>query len=190
MGLDYSYIAIFKKINKPRLFKKLSTDAIIQDLDFGKCATIKFKIDKPILEYLKSNIRQTEGINLRTTLLFKTTKFPDYFAGDFGKIGCIYIDEKPFGNNEDLMVSFSAATTAMSYLFQNSLSIKQWFIALSAELNAITTFLDLEDNGLKFIYNNGKEVDIVFTDNTKIASPEYEFYKKIYQGYDSLTYTK
>lgn len=188
MGLDYSYITIFKRVNKAKLAARLFTDATIDDIEFGKCATIRFKTDKPILEYIKGLIRQTEGINLRTTLLFKTSKFPDYFSGDFGKVGCIYIDEKPFGNDDYLMVSFSAATTAMSILFQNSLSIKQWFISLSVELNAITTFIDLEDNWLKFIYNKGEEVDVVFTDNTEVAFPDYEFYKKIYEEYISSTY--
>jgi hypothetical protein len=190
MGLDYSYIIIFKKSSKSKLSTRLSTDAIIDNLQYGKCATLKFKIDKPILKYLKDTIRHTEGMNLRTTFFFKTEKFPDYFEGDFGKIGCIYIDEKSFSNDKYVMVSFSAATTAMSVLFQNSLSIRHWFINLSAELNALTTFLDLEDNGIKFIYKSGKEVDVDFTDNTQVVSSDFDFYKKIYQEYDGTTYIK
>lgn len=190
MGLDYSYITIFKKANKAKLAAKLINDATIDDIEFGKCVTIKFKTDKPILDYLKGLIRRTEGINLRTTLLFKTSKFPDYFEGDFGKIGCIYIDEKSFSDDEYVMVSFSAATTAMSVLFQNSLSIKHWFISLSAELNALTTFLDLEDNGVKFIYKNGKEVDVDFTVKTQVVSSDFDFYKKIYQEYDGSMYIR
>jgi hypothetical protein len=185
--LGYSYITIFKRANKAKLAARLFTDATIDDIEFGKCATIKFKTDKPILDYTKGVIRRNEGFNLRTTLLFKTSKFPDYFSGDFGKVGCIYIDEKPFGNDDFLLVSFSAATTAMSILFQNSRSIKQWFISLSVELNAITTFIDLEDNGLNFLYKKGEEVNVVFDDYTEVTATNYDFYKKIFEEYKNST---
>lgn len=187
MGLDYKYVIILEKVNKPKLTEKLLADTVITDCNPGKCATINFGTDKEILQYTKRIIRQTEGINFRTTLLFKTSKFPSYFSGNFSKIGCIYINEESFGETDSIIVSFTAATSAMSILFQNSLSIKQWFINLSIEVDAITSFIDLEDNGLRFIYNKGEIIDALITENTQIASPEYEFYKKIYTEYKHLT---
>lgn len=188
MGLDYSYITIFKKADKQKLTSRLSLDATINKTDFGMCSTINFKVDKSILEYLKSIIRQNEGINLRTTLFFKKSRFKDYFSGDFGKIGCVYIEEKVFPNTNYIFVSFSAATTSMSILFQNSASIKEWFISLSKEVNAVATFLDLEDNGYRFIYKNGQEVDIAFPRDGEQLSPEQDFYKKICDEYKKATY--
>lgn len=188
MGLDYSYVTIFKKVNKLKLTEKLLSEAVITDFNSGKCATINFRTDKEILQYTKRMIRQTEGINLSSTLLFKTSKFPSYYSGNLSKIGCIYINEESFDETDLLMVSFTAATSAMSILFQNSLSIKQWFIGLSIEIDAITTFIDLENDGLKFIYNKSEIVNALITDNTETASPEYEFYKKISTEYKRLTY--
>jgi hypothetical protein len=75
----------------------------------------------------------------------------------------------------------------MSILFQNSRSIKQWFISLSVELNAITTFIDPEDNGLNFLYNKGEEVNVVFDDYTEVTATDYDFYKKIFEEYKNST---
>lgn len=190
MGLDYSYIIGLKKANKPKLLYHLQQRATLQKSDFGDCAIINFQLDRTIVNYLKASIRREEGFNLKTTLLFKKSNFKDYFLDDeTGVVGCIYYCEKEIKDDQYVFAIFTAATTSMSILFQESLSIRKWFIELSKEVNATATFIDLEDEGYRFIYKQEQEIDLMIKSfKEEPETIEESFCHSICKVYDKVTY--
>lgn len=191
MGLDYSYVTVIRRTDKPRLMEQLSRKVITETLDSGNGVIIDFKLDKTIKDYLMRTIRELEGIRLKTTLLFKKARFRDHFPDDeSGRIGFLYMDEKGRDGADYVFVRFTAATTSMSVLLDESVSIKNWFLELSIAINAITTFLDLEHNGYHFIYGNEQGINISLPQeavDTNIAE-EDQFYKSICDEYKALFY--
>ncbi|WP_153800808.1 hypothetical protein [Foetidibacter luteolus] len=183
MGLDYRYITIIEKSNRERLITKLSIDATEHKSKFGNCTVIHFKLDKDILHYLKREIQQNERLGYWKNLFFRKSRFNDYFLGDKVKIGCIYIEEENLSDFDYLIVSFKAASTSMSILFQNSRSIKEWFVDLSKEVNAAVTFLDMEDDGYRIIYKNGMEMEMTFPEDAEKILDEQKFYLKIFEDF-------
>jgi hypothetical protein len=190
MGLDYSYIIVLKQSNRKKLLDNLQRKTTLQKTDYGECATINFQLDKPISNYLKASIRREEGFNLRTTLLFKKSNFRDYFLdNETGIVGCIFYSEKEAEDNEHVFATFTAATTSMSILFKESLSIRKWFIELSREVNATGTFMDLEDEGYWFIYQNEHEIDLVINSlEIEPKTSDENFCFNICKAYERVTY--
>ncbi|UOG73366.1 hypothetical protein MTX78_14665 [Hymenobacter tibetensis] len=58
----------------------------------------------------------------------------------------------------------------MSWLFQHSLSIKNWFLNLSSALQAEATFLDLRAEGYVFMYRQGRPISAVLTQDMKVGA--------------------
>ncbi|KZE73421.1 hypothetical protein AV654_32615 [Paenibacillus elgii] len=149
MGLDYRFILITQESYRDKLFEYVSKNG---SLDYGGCASLHFEMDSFIFKYLEG------GYDWR----------PHYdkaeierFIEPNGKasIGCIYISIKKLdGPNDEIEVSFTAATSDMSRLFEDSISISKWFTDLSMEINSTITYLDLEDDGARIIYFKGLPV--------------------------------
>ena len=154
MGLDYSYIVVAKKSDKESLVSYIANNIDLESTDFGVGATIEFKIDEVIDEYLQEVVNEFQKAehSPETNSLITTGT---------AKIGYIYFDIKEPVGSEFIFASFTAATTNMSLLFSNSTSIQTWFINFSKSVNAIAVFQDLEDQEYKLIHNEGIDLDII-----------------------------
>ena len=159
MGSDFSFVVVAKKENKSRMeaFINLYSDDIIT---FGNlsdnCLGINFPIDSYILKYLE------ESYGSHNNHIFSNT-VKQFMRDNNSKahIGCIYLTEDMYDDsNEICKYEFTAATSDMSFLFQDSISIKKWFIELSKAVDSVISYIDLEYNGNRIIFFNGKEIDI------------------------------
>lgn len=151
MGLDYSYKIIINKNEKEHLYKYLREHGTI---DYGDCVCIHFDMDSFILKYLEGGYDYKPHYD---KIEISTHIKPDGKAS----IGCIYISIKEIeGQNDEIEVSLTAATSDMSLLFKDSVSINNWFVGLSKELKSIITYMDMEDEGVKIFYFNGSQVDL------------------------------
>ena len=77
----------------------------------------------------------------------------------------------------------------MSTLFVSSESIKKWFINFSKRVDAIATFIDVEEERYKFIYREGEETDIWHClDNSTDETTLLDFYEKVVSDYSEVVY--
>ena len=151
MGLDYSYIVVSRKSDKSKLISYLTNNINFETTNFGTRTTIEFKLDEAIKEYLQDGSDESEKDNEINSLI----------SGEAVEIGYIYIDIKEPSGSEFIFASFTAATTNMSLLFCNSISVKTWFINFSKSVNAIAVFLDLEDQDYELIQNEGLDANVI-----------------------------
>ncbi|MEK8132974.1 hypothetical protein WMW72_34355 [Paenibacillus filicis] len=149
MGLDYSFVTVIHDHYRDKLFEYIKKHGT---LSYGDCACIHFEMDSFILKYLEGGYDWTPH--------YDKTRVEEYIEPDGkARIGCIYISVRELeGTNKEIEVSFTAATTDMSLLFKDSVSISRWFITLSKELNSIITYIDLESEGIRIIYCKGLEL--------------------------------
>ena len=151
MGSDFSFIVITKKENKSKIesFINLYSDNVVSFSNFSdNCLGINFPVDSHILKYLEGGYG---GYN--DQLSFDTTK--QFMRDNNNKvcIGCIYLTESKYDDSNELYkYEFTAATSDMSFLFQESISIRKWFIKLSKTVAAIISYMDLEYNGNRIIF--------------------------------------
>ncbi|NQX64643.1 hypothetical protein HQN90_00750 [Paenibacillus alba] len=146
MGLDYQFILIMQESNRDKLFEYVRKNG---PLDYSGCASLHFEMDSFIFKYLEGGYDWKPHYDKSEI---------ERFIKPNGKasIVCIYISIKKLdGLNDEIEVSFTAATSDMSRLFEDSISISKWFTDLSMEVNSIITYLDLEDDGARIIYFKG-----------------------------------
>lgn len=169
MGLDYSYVLLIDKEEKAKLWEHIQNNGEQEDIVYGNtCLSINFELDDSIFDYLKYTIRTDENLSVKNTFLFKKDHYPDFFPDEnLGRIGCIFLHFYDSKIKDKVFVSFSAATSRMSILFQDSDSIKSWFLNLSKTLQSIVMFIDLEDQGLKCFSLDGAELDLFIGDKTE-----------------------
>lgn len=177
MGSDFSFIIIVKKESKNAIESFLnlhSDDKISLNKSADDCLCINFPIDSFVLKYLEGGYD------------YNVHNSPDeirQFIRDNTKarIGCIYFTEMSFDDSEELCkYKFTAATSDMSFLFEESLSIRAWFVELSKTVDAIISYMDLEYNGNRIIYFNGKEIDILLKDDSYFSLTPQEFCNAIF----------
>ena len=176
MGFDYSFITVIKKIDKPKLTSFIAKHVTMENTSYGACATIVFKSDETIREFLKDSFSELE-INESPYQILNALN------NETAEIGYIYFDIKEVKNSEFIYTRFTAATTNMSLLFCNSISVKDWFINFGKNVNAIAIFLDLEEQDYKFIFKEGICVDVSVSGSTELNSAN--FYEEIIKNYQN-----
>lgn len=178
MGLDYSFITVIHKREKDRLFEYIRKHGTI---DYGDCACIHFDLDSFILKYLEGGYSWVPHYDKSEVDLHIE---PDGKAS----IGCIYISTKDLENDlDEIEVSLTAATSDMSLLFRDSVSITRWFVELSKEINSIITYIDLEDEGVRIVYFNGSDVNLELKSNHHLGDLRRNFFdiiKAFYVRYE------
>lgn len=149
MGLDYSFTTVIQENQKSKLYDYIKQHG---RLDRKDCSCLFFEMDSFILKYLEG------GYDWRPH--YDKTEIEKHIEPD-GKasIGSIYLKERKLSSDE-IEVSFTAATSDMSLLFKDSISISRWFIGLSKEVNSIITYIDLEDEGVRIMFYKGSSVQL------------------------------
>ncbi|MBO3273350.1 hypothetical protein [Hymenobacter defluvii] len=173
MGLDYSFVLLIKRSDEQQLLTHISENGSIEQLaePFGTCVTLNFLLDEVLVDYLNKIVRDRYGDAWTRRLLFnEESNYPEYFpTHNTGRIGCIYLDIKQVSSSDYSFVSFTAAASGMSRLFQTSPSIKNWFVHLSSMLNARAAFLDLEEQGYHFFYREGCMITAILNEDLEIV---------------------
>lgn len=127
MGLDYRYVLVIQENQQAELLKYVSEHGIINGTD---CFSIYFNVDSSVLKYVEG------GFSWKPKDDQDEVKH-NFNADHQAAIGCIYYStEKLDTNCNELIVSFTAATSDMSLLFEDSRVVLKWFIALSHHLDA------------------------------------------------------
>jgi len=152
VGLDYSYVLVSEQNEEIKNFIIKHSEEKINISGNDDCLCISFPLDAQIREYFENFDAD-----------WKSKCLCDFMHDNIGRIGCIYysryaIDDLPGYYKHE----FTAAISSMSRLFENSPCIKKWFIDLSRASNSIMTYMDLEDSGIKLIYDKGCETDIIY----------------------------
>jgi len=170
MGSDFSFVIVAKNECKSKIeaFINLHSDdrnSLFESAD--NCLCINFPLDSSILKYLES-------------LCQYGASYPaDYYIREHNakaRIGCIYFYHSTFDGLEGVCkYVFTAATSNMSFLFEESVSIRAWFVELSKQVGAMITYMDLEYNGNRIIFWGGKEIDILLKNNTHFDLTVQEF---------------
>jgi hypothetical protein len=195
MGLNFRYVMLIKQADEPRLLTHLLQVGSIQQLPepFGTCLTLTFPLDDTLLWYLQGSIYgaySAYAANRKTKFFLNKNEHRDHFPTDTsGRVGCIYLESKQLEASGYSFFSFDAATSAMSRLFQHSLSIRNWFLDLSSVLQAEATFLDLEEEGYEFMYRQGQPIVATLTQNMEVkiaAEIDQQAVVAICRDYDNL----
>lgn len=153
MGLDYSYVLVIKKDKRDELFQFVKEHG---EVALSDSFSAYFEMDSHVLKYLEGGYDwkpHYDKAEIQKYLL------PDNRA----RIGGIDYDERiPQANDEELVVRFTAVTSDMSQLFGDSVSVRNWFVALSRRVDAKMTYLDLESEGRRIIFLKGSEAFLDF----------------------------
>jgi len=170
MGLDYNYRLIIGKNQKERLLRYAQAHG---ELTGTNSFCLHFDVDSAILKYLEG------GYSFR----------PHYDQDEIGRsllpgnkarIGAIeYSEEQLDHDPERLRIRFAAVTSDMSLMFQESNAVRSWFVALSKHVDAIITYLDMEAEGQRMIYGNGKEALLVFKEEGFSQGTRMDFVRRM-----------
>jgi hypothetical protein len=174
MGLNYCYALLVEKSKELLLRTHILQAGSLEELaaPFGTCAVLDFPLDEPLEAYLKKTVRERFGPSWRQTLYFRKRDYREHFPTDTtGRVGCIYVELLPLPADEHMYACFTAATSDMSKLFQQSSSIRSWFRQLSQVAGAKAAFLDLEADGYDFLYYQGHAVAAQLTENLARIQP-------------------
>ena len=153
MGLDYGYSILIKESSEEKVTDYLKVNAdLSEDYDSTKCISIIAEIDSFILKYLEGGYDIYPHYD-------KSEIHPWLLDGFKAKIGCVYVYRFQLKTGF-LRYLFTAATSDMSLLFRESVRIKEWFTELSKSVDSKLTYVDLEHEGHKIIFWEGKEIDI------------------------------
>ena len=164
MGSNFSFIIVAKNENRITIenFINHYTDEWIY-LDSAKNLgiSINFPLDSFVLKYLEGGYEYN---------VYNPSDKVQYFLRDDNRahIGNIDYSEYVFDNSYEGLIKyrFTAVVSSMSFMFEESISVRKWFIELSKAVNAIISFIDLEYNGNRIIFFNNKEVDILLKGET------------------------
>jgi len=157
MGSNFGFIVVTKMENKKAIENYINSYSDEKNELDGKYINlcINFPIDSFILKYLEGGYEY----NIHNTF----NEIKPYLRDEYkARIGNIDFTKEIFNNSNDIhKYKFTAVTSDMSFLFEKSVSIRNWFIELGRVSNALIVYMDLEYNGNRIIYFNGKEVDIL-----------------------------
>jgi hypothetical protein len=168
MGLDYSFVTVIPKHQLKHVYEYIRKNGTI---DSGTSASIHFDMDSYILKYLEGGYSWQPHYDREEIELFIE---PDGKA----RIGSIDLSTRELeGYPDEIEVTFTAVTSDMSRLFQDSVSITQWFIELSKAFEAVLTYIDLEDEGARIIYCHGAEVHLELRGKQHLANLRESFFE-------------
>ena len=162
MGSDFGFIVVAKRESK-----KAIEDYINLHSDKGNnldekyiSLSINFPMDSFILKWLEG------GYQYNTHNTFDEIKH--YLRDGYkASVGGIDFKNESFNNSNDICkYIFTAVTSDMSFLFEESSTIRKWFIELGKVSNALIVYMNLEYNGNRIIFFNDKEVNIFLKDDT------------------------
>ncbi len=85
-------------------------------------------------------------------------------------------------------IDLTALTSDMSRLIEDSISVKKWILEFSKASDSLLTYLDLEHNGRRLVFYNGKEIDCTIKEGFDVDS--YESVKNILNDYFTLGFNK
>ncbi|MEN1985609.1 hypothetical protein [Paenibacillus hubeiensis] len=170
MGLDYNYRLIIHKDQKERLFRYVQAHG---ELTGTNSFCLHFDVDSAILKYLEG------GYSFR----------PHYDQDEIGRsllpgnkarIGAIEYSEDQLDHDpERLRIRFAAVTSDMSLMLQESNAVRSWFVALSKHVDAIITYMDMEAEGQRIIYGNGKEALLEFKEDGFSQGTRMDFVRRM-----------
>lgn len=91
--------------------------------------------------------------------------FKDSFAAAYlgdGKIGIGFFDSTitKLTYHDVYEIDLRAVTTDMSQMLERSLSVNNWILEFSKAADSIMTYLDLEHNGRRIVFYNGREIEV------------------------------
>jgi hypothetical protein len=174
MGLNYSYVLLLEKSQESLLRTHVLQAGSLEELaaPFGTCAVLDFPLDEQLEVYLKKTVCERYGTSWPQTVCARKRDYREYFPTDTtGRVGCIYVERLPFLADEQVYACFTAATSRMSKLFQQSSSIRNWFLQLSQVAGAKAAFLDLEAEGYDFLSYQGRAVAARLTEDLAPLQP-------------------
>ena len=118
MGLDYSYVLVIEPSVQEQLLASVRRSGTMEQLPlFGTCVTLNFSLDDALLAYLVDIKSRDESAHGPGSI--DENRDHNYFpTNTTGRVGCIYLESQLDGASELLYVSFTAATSQMSRLFQ------------------------------------------------------------------------
>jgi hypothetical protein len=193
MGLNYSYVLVVAPAAEPRLDAYLRQAGSVEQLSkpyTGTCLTLDFPLDEALLAYLREDIQRSPDPARSSWARFRKSDYRQHFpTDDTGRVGCLYLDSALDPVSGQLFVEFTAATSRMSRMLQDSSSIRRWFLDLSAELGATATFLHLEADGYRFIDLHGQETAAAVDEDLRVqtaTAAERDAVLGLCWGYDTL----
>ncbi|MNO58913.1 hypothetical protein D3C76_494880 [compost metagenome] len=153
MGLDYSYVLVINKDKREELIRFVQENGRVEGSD---CFSIHVEVDSFVLKYLEG------GYDWKPH--YDKEEIQQQLTSDHkARIGSIdYTEMQPKMDSDILIVSFTAVTSDMSLLFQDSMAVRNWFIVLSQKVNSMITYIDLESEGHRIICLNGASTFLEF----------------------------
>lgn len=171
MGLDYSYEIYVPAGNVVRALTALAEQAagfnppLEVTLPGGERLlmpfTSRFKTD-PVEWSAGGRLSLDTCIMVDADGVVQEYKGDDDFRDDLGRarIGYVYLTAEYDANldNRYVSLSFTAATTSMSLLFEKSASVRRAFTDLTAASGGVCCLLDKETEGWELVWLNGEEL--------------------------------
>lgn len=151
MSVRHTYNLVINKTKREKLYQYVFANSTPES-DFD-CFSLFFKVDSHVLKYLEDWDYYPEPEWPRKDVWSQLT--PDGRA----KIGCIYVVERAVSESE-IEITFLPSCWDISWLFRDSLSVREWFIELSEMISATMTFLKLENEGHRILYYKGELIDV------------------------------
>ncbi|MHA7967766.1 hypothetical protein ACX93W_26995 [Paenibacillus sp. CAU 1782] len=175
MGLDYTFVTIIPKHQLEHVYAYVRNHGVIHS---GNSASIHFPLDSFILKYLEGGYSWRPHYDQEEIELHME-------PGGKASIGGIDLSTRELEDYPDeIEVSFTAVTSDMSRLFQDSVSISQWFVGLSKSCDAVLTYIDLEDEGARIIFCHGTEVHLELRGNNHLADFRETFFEMMTAFYN------
>lgn len=193
MGLDYSISTFVTRAKladslnwlSERLYDNGDSKHIKLDEDYIKISGSSFRDHKGKLN--DSSIDFAEGFCFNTSLIFDIDpviinslcdQYPHYFdinifKEDFenyylgnGKIQMGGFDSEiiKLEKYDVYHITFMAATTAISQMLIDSLSVRNWIEEFSQASASIASYIDMEHHGHKILFYKDQKIDITISD--------------------------
>ncbi len=87
-------------------------------------------------------------------------------------------------HHEVYEIDLRAVTTEMSQMLERSLSVKKWILAFSKAAGSIMTYIDLEHNGRRILFYNGREIEVIIKKGIEYDS--FHFVQDLLKDYNEL----
>jgi hypothetical protein len=168
MGLDYAY-----EIHLPAGRVRHALEAVVELAPPGEKSSVLItlpggdRLTVPFTSHFAEgpvDCSDGRNLNLDTSLMFEVgddeiREFLDEPGGERAAIGYIYLtvyfaERRRRGYAE---LTFTAATTGMSLLFERSASVRKLFTELAERVGAACCLLDKEHNGYEICWTGGAD---------------------------------
>ncbi|OON67349.1 hypothetical protein [Hymenobacter sp. CRA2] len=146
-------------------------------------------MDDALLAYLLEDAKRNAE-TIHWPLLSHESQYQHYFPTDTtGRVDSIDLETQLDSVSGQLYVSFTAVTSRMSRLFQQSASVAKWFKDLGEQLRATAVFLHLEAEGYRFLTLQGKPMEATLDqdlDKQHPTTPAATLVLEMCRGYERL----